>query len=66
MRRLRDGTERIELEDRVIDVSIALEALFMEGEQWDQKRLVSRRASWYFADSLQEREQTRNRLKEFL
>ena len=65
MRRLRDGTERIELEDRVIDVSIALEALFMEGEQWDQKRLVSRRASWYFADSLQEREQTRNRLKEF-
>ena len=65
MRRLRDGTERIELEDRVIDVSIALEALFMEGEQWDQKRLVSRRASWYFADSLQEREQTRTRLKEF-
>ena len=65
MRRLRDGTERIELEDRMIDVSIALEALFMEGEQWDQKRLVSRRASWYFADSLQEREQTRTRLKEF-
>ena len=65
MRRLRDGTERIEFEDRVIDVSIALEALFMGSEQWDQKRLVSRRASWYFADSLQEREQTRTRLKEF-
>ena len=65
MRRLRDGTERIKLEDRTIDVSIALEALFMEGEQWHHKRIVSRRASWYFADSLQEREQTRTRLKEF-
>ena len=65
MRRLRDGTERIELEDRVIDVSIALEALFMEGEQWDQKKVVSRRGSWYFADSRPEREQTRTLLKEF-
>ncbi len=65
MRRLRDGTERIELEDRVIDVSITLEGLFMEGEQWDQKKIVSRRGSWYFADSRQERGQTRTLLKEF-
>ena len=33
MRRLRDGAERIELEDWVIDICIALEALFMEGER---------------------------------
>ena len=65
MRRLRDGTERTELEDRVIDVCIALEALFMEGENWDQKKIVSRRGSWYFADSRPEREQTRTLLKKF-
>ena len=66
LRRLRDGTERIELEDRVIDDSIALEALFMEGnEEWDQKKIVSRRASWYFADSHPEREHSRSLLKEF-
>ena len=66
LRRLRDGTERIELEDRVIDVSIALEALFMEdGEDWDQKKIVSRRASWYFADSHPEREHIRCVLKDF-
>ncbi len=65
LQRLRDGTERIELEDRVIDASIALEALFMEGEQWNQKKIVSRRASWYFSHSLQEREQIRIRLKDF-
>ena len=65
MRRLRDGTERMELEDRVVDVSIALEALFMEGEQWKQKKIVSRRASWHFADSCEERVRTRTQLKEF-
>ena len=66
LRRLRDGTERIELEDRVVDASIALEALFMEdGEDWNQKRLVSRRASWYFADSHPEREHIRRLLKDF-
>ena len=66
LRRLRDGTERIVLEDRVIDVSIALEALFMkDGEDWDQKKIVSRRASWYFADSHLEREHTRSLLKAF-
>ena len=66
LRRLRDGTERIELEDWVIDLSIALEAMFMEDrEDWDQKKIVSRRASWYFADSHTEREQIRDLLKNF-
>ena len=65
MRRLRDAAERTELADRVIDVCIALETLFMEGEQWDQKKLVARRASWYFADSREERELTRSHLKQF-
>lgn len=66
LRRLRDSTERMEHEDKVIDVCIALEALFMEeDEKHDHKRLVSRRASWYFADSRSEREQIRTLLKEF-
>ena len=55
MRRLRDSTERAEFEDRVIDVCIALEAVFTEGEQWNQKKIVSRRASWHYADSPLER-----------
>ncbi|MCY3959964.1 MAG: HEPN domain-containing protein [Chloroflexi bacterium] len=66
LRRLRDSTERIEFDDKVIDVCIALEALFMEeGEKHDHKKLVSRRASWHFADSHSEREQVRTLLKEF-
>ena len=65
LRRLRDSTERIGIEDKVIDVCIALEALFMEGKPWDQKKTVSRRASWHFADSHREREQTREAIKEF-
>ena len=65
LRRLRDGTERMELEDQVVDVCIALEALFMEGEQWNQKKTVSQRGSWFFADSQPEREESRSLLKEF-
>lgn len=66
LRRLRDGTERLEIEDRVIDVCIALEALFMEdGEFRNQRKIVSRRGSWYYADSPQEREQARALLKQF-
>ena len=66
MRRLRDNTERMEHEDRVIDVCVALESLFMEdGEDWNHNKLIRRRASWYYADSGREREQTRRLLKEF-
>ena len=65
LRRLRDSTEKTHVEDKVIDMSIALEALFMEGELWNQKKTVSRRASWHFADSHTEREQIRNAIKEF-
>ena len=66
LRRLRDSTERIGIEDKVIDVCIALEALFiMKGEKHDQKTIISRRGSWYFADSHPERERTRVLIKEF-
>ncbi len=66
LRRLRDSVERQEFEDKVIDVCIALEALFMEeGEGHDHKKIASRRGSWYFADSHPEREQLRILLKEF-
>ena len=36
-----------------------------DGEDWDQKKIVSRRASWYFADSHPEREHIRCVLKDF-
>lgn len=66
LRRLRYSTERVESEDRVIDMGIALEALFVdEGEYRNQRKIIARRGSWYFADSPQERERTRSSLKEF-
>ena len=66
LRRLRDSTERVEVEDKVIDLCIALEALFMEsGEFKDQRKTIASRGSWHFADSLWERDQTRKDLKAF-
>ena len=66
LRRLRDSVERTGLEDRAIDLSIALEALFMEeGKKWNHNKLIQRRGSWHYADSSRERERTRKRLKQF-
>ena len=66
MRRLNGGALRFDTEDRVIDLCIALEALFMEENEWGhQRELVSRRASWYYADSMQERDRAREMLKRF-
>ncbi len=66
LRRLRDSTERVDDEDRVIDMCIALEALFVdEGEYRNQRKIIARRGSWYFADSGREREQARRVLKDF-
>lgn len=66
LRRLRDSAERIEIEDKVIDVCIALEALFMERkERKQQRKLISKRGSWYFADSCLERKKTKKLLKKF-
>ena len=64
MRRLRDSTERKELEDRVIDLCIALEALFSEGHE-SIRKAVSCRGSWYFSDSPLERTEVSNLLKKF-
>ena len=66
MRRLRDSMLRVRAEDVVIDQAIALEALFVEPEEWqDKKKIVSSRASWYYADSRRERRETRELLQEF-
>lgn len=66
MRHLRDFSENSNLEDAVIDTSIALEVLLMEdGEYRNQRKIVSRRGSWYYADSVAEREQTRELIKRF-
>ena len=65
MRRLRDAVGRIDFEDQVIDLCIAFEALFT-GEKWvaKLKKTISRRGSWYYADTVQEREDARRTLKE--
>ncbi len=66
LRRLRDSTERVDYEDRVIDMCIALEALFMEADEHGyKKKIIAKRGSWYFADSVQERKRTRCVLNKF-
>ncbi|MYF40199.1 MAG: hypothetical protein F4221_05005 [Rhodothermaceae bacterium] len=64
MRRLRDSTKRTELEDKVVDLSIALEALFSGGRK-NIRETVSCRGSWYFSDSLLERMEVSKLLKKF-
>ena len=66
LRRLRNASEKLDEEDRVIDLCIALEALFMEKGEWSkQRKIIARRGSWHFADSVQERQSIRAALKEF-
>lgn len=64
LRRLRDSTERIELEDRVVDLGIALEALFSKGSE-DIRETISARASWHFSDSSLERTEINKSLRDF-
>ena len=69
LRRLRDSRERDDgdgMGDRAIDLAIALEAMFMEpGERHDHTKIVSRRASWHYADSMPERIAVRKQLQDF-
>ena len=68
LRRLRDSRERDGEDgtsDRAIDLAIALEAMFMEGERYNHRKVVSGRASWHYADSTQERNDVRNQLQDF-
>ena len=68
LRRLRDSRERDgddEMSDRAIDLAIALETMFMEGERYNHGKFVSGRASWHYADSTQERDTVRKLLQEF-
>ncbi len=66
LRRLRNASEKLEEEDRVIDLCIALEALFMEEGEWNnQQGIIARRGSWYFADFATERQHVRDTLRRF-
>ena len=65
MERVRDSAERLQFEDKVIDVGAALSILFTEDE--DQEELVTlipARAAWYFSDSHEERHATEAMLSE--
>ena len=66
LRRLRNASEYRDEDDVVIDLCIALEALFMQEGEWrNQRKVIAKRGSWYFADSVQERQCVRTALKEF-
>ncbi len=65
MRRVRDSTERTEVEDSVVDVCIALETLFIKTRSEPKSKSISKRGSWYFADSAAERVRVCKFLKEF-
>lgn len=66
MKRVRSSTRRIDEEDRIIDMGIALAALFVdEDEQADPATLVPRRAAWHYADSVDERRHTEDMLEFF-
>ena len=66
MARLRNSVERFEEEDRVVDLAIALDILFMaDVEQNAQDTLVPHRAAWFYADSENERRQTEELLANF-
>lgn len=67
LRRLRGSTERHAFgrEDQIIDLCIALEALFKEaGEFHDHRRIIASRSSWHFAHSIPERDRIRKVIKE--
>lgn len=66
MARLRDSTERLNAEDKIIDIGIALSAVFMEeADHRDPDALVPSRAAWHYADSEPERRQTEDMLRRF-
>lgn len=64
LRRLRECTERMNIEDKIIDLSIVLEALFSKGSEAIRETVASR-GSWYFSDSSKERIQTYKLLQKF-
>ena len=66
LRRLQDSTERVNSEDKAVDLAVALEAAFVtHGKNRRRESPVPDRASWYFADSLAEKRQARRLLSEF-
>ena len=66
MRWFRESLTRTEAEDAVISQGIALEALFGEpGKHRGFRKRLSSRGSWYYADSLKERHDTRKLIQDF-
>ena len=66
MERLRSHAERIDDEDRVIDLAIALQTLFLaDDERESPDTLIPPRAAWFYADSSNERRHTEEILGSF-
>ena len=66
MAHIRNSAERVDDEDKAIAVGVALNILFTEdGEQEDPAMLVPRRAAWHYADSVNEKRETKHILDEF-
>ncbi len=67
MARLRDSSERIDRDDAVIDVGIALKALFVdEDEPEEGESHVPRRVAWHYSDSKAERQATEDTISRFM
>ena len=66
LRWFRESLTRTEPEDAVISQGVVLGALFGKpGERRDFKKRLSSRGSWYYADSLKERHDTRQLIQDF-
>ena len=66
MERVRDSSERLLFEDKVVDVGAALSILFTEYEEQNEPvTLIPPRVAWYLSDSHEERQETEAVLGEF-
>ena len=66
MERLRRHAERFDDEDRMIDLAIALQTLFLaDDEHQGLDRIIPPRAAWFYADSGNERRHTEEILGRF-
>ena len=63
--RFQSATSRLKLEDRFIDLATAFESLLNVGNSSQVTRTLAKRASWLYAETLKEKEQTYERMTSF-
>lgn len=63
--RFQSTTSRLKLEDRFIDLATAFESLLDVGNSSQVTRTLAKRASWLYAETVDEKEQSDERMKSF-